>query len=91
MTIQSYASARTNTTTCGQFVVFYIYQKSRGLTLEVILRKYFSTHNKLRNDLLGRDFVKFLSGAAIQFIYLRLCIITQRMLIIVYIYIYTEI
>ena len=27
------------TTTCGQFVVFYIYQKSRGLTLEVILRK----------------------------------------------------
>ena len=26
--------------------------------LEVILRKYFSTHNKLRNDLLVRDFVK---------------------------------
>ena len=25
-----------HTTTCGQFVVFYIYQKSRGLTLEVI-------------------------------------------------------
>ena len=46
------------TTTCGQFVVFYIYQKSRGLTSEVILRKYFSTHNKLRNDLLVRDFVK---------------------------------
>ena len=46
------------TTTCGQFVVFYIYQKSRGLTLEVILPKYFSTHNKVRNDLLVRDFVK---------------------------------
>ena len=46
------------TTTCGRFVVFYIYQKGRGLTLEVILRKYFSTHNKLRNDLLVRDFVK---------------------------------
>ena len=30
-------------TMCGQFVVFYIYQKSLGLTLEVILRKYFST------------------------------------------------
>ena len=46
------------TTTCGQFVVFYIYQKSRGLTLEAILRKYHNTHNKLRNDLLVRDFVK---------------------------------
>ena len=46
------------TTTCGHFVVFYIYQKSRGLTLEVILCKYFSTHNKLRNNLLVRDFVK---------------------------------
>ena len=46
------------TTTCGQFVVFYIYQKSRGLTSEVILCKYFSTRNKLRNDLLVRDFVK---------------------------------
>ena len=46
------------TMTCGQFVVFYIYQKSQGLTLEVILHKYCSTHNKLRNDLLVRDFVK---------------------------------
>ena len=46
------------TTMCGQFVVFYIYQKSQGLTLEVILCKYFSTHKKLRNDLLVRDFVK---------------------------------
>ena len=46
------------TTTCGQFVVFYIYQKSRGLTLEVNFCKYFSSHNKLRNDLLVRDFVK---------------------------------
>ena len=46
------------TMTCGQFVVFYTYEKSPGLTLEVILREYFSTHNKLRDDLLGRDFVK---------------------------------
>ena len=37
-----------STAMCGQFVVFYIHQKSRGLTLEVILRKYFSTDNKLR-------------------------------------------
>ena len=58
LAIQSYASARTLYTTCGQFVVFYIYQKSQGLSLEVILRKYFSTHNKLRNDLLVGDFVK---------------------------------
>ena len=43
---------------CGQFVVYYIYHKSRGLTLDIILRKYFSTHNKLRNDLLVRDLVK---------------------------------
>ena len=89
------------TTACGQFVVFYIYQKRLGVTLEVILRKYFSTHNKLRNDWLVRDFVKLhyhhdakvmdlisldqikgasikscllFGGAAIQFIYLRLCI-----------------
>ena len=47
-----------STMTCGQFVVFYIYQKSRGLTLKVILRKYFSPHNKFKNDLLVRDFVK---------------------------------
>ena len=46
------------TTTCGQFVEFFIYQKSRRLMLEVILHKYFSTHNKLRNDLSVRDFVK---------------------------------
>ena len=46
------------TTTCGQFFVFYICQKSRGLMLEVILCKYFSTHHKVRNDLLVRDFVK---------------------------------
>ena len=37
-------------TTCGQFVVFYIYQKSRGLMLEVILRKCFISHNKLKNE-----------------------------------------
>ena len=46
------------TTTCGQFVVFYVYQTSRGLMLEVIVHKYFSSHNKLKNDLLVRDFVK---------------------------------
>ena len=46
------------TTMCGKFIVFYIYQKSRGLILEVILCKCFSPHNKLRNDLLVRDFVK---------------------------------
>ena len=33
------------TTTCGQFVVFYIYRKSQGLTLEVILHKYFGITN----------------------------------------------
>ena len=38
--------------------LFYIYQKSQGLTLEVILRKYFSPHNELRNDLSVRDCVK---------------------------------
>ena len=45
------------TTTCGQFVVFYICEESRGLTLKVIFHKYFSSHNKLRNDLFVRDFV----------------------------------
>ena len=38
--------------------MFYINQQSQGLTLDVILHKYFSPHNKLRNDLLVRDFVK---------------------------------
>ena len=47
------------TTTCGQFVLFYVYQKSRGLTLEVIVHEYFSSHNKLKNDLLVRDFIHF--------------------------------
>ena len=46
------------TTTCGQFVLFYVYQKSSGLTLEVIVHEYFSSHNKLKNDLLVKDFVK---------------------------------
>ena len=45
-------------TTCGQFVVFYIYQRCSGLTLEAIIRKYFNPHAKLRNDVLVRDFVK---------------------------------
>ena len=40
MAIQSIQVQEFYTTTCGQFVVFYIYQKSRGLTSEVILRKY---------------------------------------------------
>ena len=37
-------------TTCGQFVVFYIYQRCSGLTLESILRKYFKPHAKIMND-----------------------------------------
>ena len=45
-------------TTCGQFVVFYIYQRCSDLTLESINRKYFNPHAKLRNDVLVRDFVK---------------------------------
>ena len=45
-------------TTCGQFVVFYIYQRCSGLTLESIIPKYFNPHAKLRNDLLVKDFVK---------------------------------
>ena len=45
-------------TTCGQFVVFYIYQRCSGLTLEAIIRKYFNPHAKLRNDVLIRSFVK---------------------------------
>ena len=36
--------------TCGQFVVFYIYQRCSGLTLESILRKYFKPHAKVMND-----------------------------------------
>ena len=44
--------------TCGQFVVFYIYQRCSGLTLESILRKYFKPHAKIMNDVLVRDFVK---------------------------------
>ena len=44
--------------TCAQFVVFYIYQRCTGLTLESIIRKYFNPHAKLRNDVLVRDFVK---------------------------------
>ena len=43
-------------TTCGQFVVFNIYQRCSGLTLESILQKYFKPHAKLMNDVL--DFVK---------------------------------
>ena len=45
-------------TTCGQFVVFYIYQRCSGLALESILRKYFNSHTKIMNDALVRDFVK---------------------------------
>ena len=45
-------------TTCGQFVVFYVYQRCSGLTLESIIRKYFNPHAKIMNDVLVRDFVK---------------------------------
>ena len=45
-------------TTFGQFVVFYIYQRCSGLTLKSILRKYFNPHAKIMNDVLVRDFVK---------------------------------
>ena len=45
-------------TTCGQFVVFYIYQRCSGLTLKSILRKYFNPHAKIMNNVLVRDFVK---------------------------------
>ena len=31
------------TTTCGQFSVFYIYQKCKGLSLDSILQKYFTS------------------------------------------------
>ena len=44
--------------TCGQFVVFYIYQRCSGLTLESVIRKYFNPHAKITNDILVRDFVK---------------------------------
>ena len=43
-------------TTCGQFLVFYIYQRCSGLTLESILQKCFNPHAKIMNDV--RDFVK---------------------------------
>ena len=43
---------------CGQFVVFYIYQRCSGLTLESILQKCFNPHAKIMNDVLVRDFVK---------------------------------
>ena len=45
-------------TTCGQFVVFYIYQRCSGLTLESIIRKYFKPHAKIMNNVLVKDFVK---------------------------------
>ena len=45
-------------TTCGQFVVLYIYQRCSGLTLKSILRKYFNPQAKIMNDVSGRDFVK---------------------------------
>ena len=44
--------------TCGQFVVFYVYQRCSGLTLESIIEKYFKPHAKITNDVLVRDFVK---------------------------------
>ena len=45
-------------TTCGQLVVFYIYQRYSGLTLGSIIRKYFNPHAKITNDVSVRDFVK---------------------------------
>ena len=45
-------------TTCGQFVVFYIYQRCSSLTLKSILRKYFNPQAKIMNDVLVRDVVK---------------------------------
>ena len=45
-------------TTCGQFVVLYIYQRCSGLTLKSMLQKYFNPHAKIMNDVLVRDFVK---------------------------------
>ena len=45
-------------TTCGQFVVFYVYQRCCGLTLESIIRKYFNPHAKIMNNVLVRNFVK---------------------------------
>ena len=44
--------------TCGQFVVYYIYERCSGLTLKSILRKYFKPHEIIMNDVLVRDFVK---------------------------------
>ena len=59
MAIQSYASARTLYydvwTICS---VLCLSKKYSELTLEVIVHEYFSSHNKLKNDLLVRDFVK---------------------------------
>ena len=46
------------TTTCGQFSVFYIYQKCKGLSLDCILRKYFTSQGRVMKDMLVRDFVK---------------------------------
>ena len=43
---------------CGQFVVFYIYQRCSGLTLKSILRKYFNPQAKIMNYVLVRYFVK---------------------------------
>ena len=45
-------------TTCGQFVVFCIYQRCFGLTLNSIVKKYFNPQVKITNDVLVRDFVK---------------------------------
>ena len=45
-------------TTCGQFVVFYNFERCSGLTLKSTLRKYFKPHAKIMNNALVRDFVK---------------------------------
>ena len=49
-------------TTCGQFVVFYIYQRCSGLTLKSILRKYFNPHAKIMNDVLVETLLKCITN-----------------------------
>ena len=45
-------------TTCGQFVIFYLYQRCSGLTLDLIIWKFFTPHGRVMNDMLVCDFVK---------------------------------
>ena len=45
-------------TTRGQFVVFYIYQRCPGLTLESSFENILNQMQKTTNDVLVKDFVK---------------------------------